>query len=73
MRRLFIEVGFGWAVRILAFLMLGTLSIAFVVIQPRKAMTKSGPLLRFVWFKEPVYVTFVLGNTRPPITWLISR
>ena len=71
MRRLFIDVGFGWAVRTLAFLMLGTLSIAFVVIQPRKAMTKSGPLFRVSWFKEPVYMTFILGNAQSPITRLV--
>ncbi|KAI9751560.1 MAG: hypothetical protein M4579_006015 [Chaenotheca gracillima] len=63
MRQLFVELGFGWAVRILAFLMLGTLTIAFIVIHPRRAVKSSGPLFRARWFKEPIYVTFVLAFT----------
>jgi predicted MFS family arabinose efflux permease len=35
MRRLFVQYGFGWAIRILAFLSLGSLIIANILLRPR--------------------------------------
>lgn len=62
MRRLFETVGFGWAVRILAFIMLATLSVAFLVIRPRDNVKRpKGPLVRLSWIRDPTYMTFVIG------------
>jgi hypothetical protein len=63
MRQLFVEAGFGWAVRILGFIMLFTFFTALLVIRPRKAPTRrTGSLIRGRWIKDPIYVSFVIGT-----------
>ena len=63
MRRLFVRIGFGWAVRIMAFIMLATLIVAFFVIRPQNNLKRpKGPLVRLRWIRDPTYVSFVIGK-----------
>jgi hypothetical protein len=60
-KRLIDTVGFPWAVRAMAFIMLGTLLIGLAFLKPRLPPRKSGPIVDFAAFKEPAYTTFVIG------------
>ncbi|OKP10853.1 hypothetical protein PENSUB_3673 [Penicillium subrubescens] len=60
-RRLIVTVGFPWAVRAMAFIMLGTLLIGISVLKPRLPPRKSGPVVDVEAFKDPAYSTFVFG------------
>lgn len=66
LKRLFDEVGFGWGVRIAAFMMLFCLTIANILVRsrlPPPGWTKGRQILDFTAFKEPVYCFVVLGST----------
>ncbi|KAF3012829.1 hypothetical protein E8E14_009193 [Neopestalotiopsis sp. 37M] len=45
LKRLIDQIGFRWAVRVMAFIMLGTLSVSVAVMKPRLPPRKSGPLI----------------------------
>ncbi|KAL2867851.1 MCT family MFS transporter [Aspergillus lucknowensis] len=60
-RRLIVTVGFPWAVRAMAFIMLGTLTLGISLLRPRLPPRKSGPVVDVVAFKDPAYTTFVVG------------
>lgn len=60
-RRLIMQVGFPWAVRAMAFIMLGTLGIGLALLRPRLPPRRSGPLVEFAAFNDPAYATFVVG------------
>ena len=63
MRTLFVRIGFGWAVRIMALIMFATLVVAFFVIRPQHNLKRpKGPLVRLTWIKDPTYVSFVIGK-----------
>ena len=57
------RLGFHWAVRIVAFVVLVTLGIACALIRPRSDLPekKKMPLLELTAFKEPAYSSLVLG------------
>lgn len=61
LRRLIVQVGFPWAVRAMAFIMLGTLGMGLALLRPRLPPRRSGPLVDFAAFKDPAYTTFVIG------------
>jgi tellurite resistance protein TehA-like permease len=61
LRRLIAEVGFPWAVRTMAFIMLATLGVGIALLRPRLPPRKSGPLVEFSAFKDLAYTTFVIG------------
>ena len=61
LQRLIAEVGFPWAVRTMAFIMLATLGVGIALLRPRLPPRKSGPLVDFSVFKDPAYTTFVIG------------
>lgn len=61
MRKLFVEVGFGWAVRILAFVMLSSLVVCYAVMQLDLPQRKPGPLFKIVFLKDASYFAFTLG------------
>lgn len=63
MRKLFMEVGFGWAVRILAFVMLSSLVVCYAVMQLDLPQRKPGPLFKIVFLKDGSYFAFTLGMT----------
>ncbi|GAM33426.1 hypothetical protein TCE0_004f00309 [Talaromyces pinophilus] len=60
-RRLIVTVGFPWAVRTMAFIMLATLGIGIALLRPRLPPRKSGPIIDVAAFKDPAYTTFVIG------------
>lgn len=65
MRKLFVAVGFGWAVRILAFVMLSSLMVCYAVMQLDLPQRKPGPLFKIVFLKDASYFAFTLGMTSP--------
>ncbi|KAI1073989.1 MFS general substrate transporter [Whalleya microplaca] len=60
-RQLIPKLGFGWTARVLAFINLGCLSVVLAFMRPRLPPRKSGPLIDFSAFREPVYDGFVVG------------
>ncbi|KAG8532390.1 uncharacterized protein KY384_002875 [Bacidia gigantensis] len=60
-RRMFQTIGFPWAARVMAFVMLATIVIAITLLRPRLPPRKSGPLVIWTAAKEPAYASFVLG------------
>jgi MFS family permease len=61
-RNLIPTIGFGWAVRVMAFIMLGTLTIPCLVMRQRIPPRKMGPLIDLPSFKEPAYNFFTWGK-----------
>lgn len=60
-RQLLPQVGFGWTVRVLAFINLSCLCVCFAFMRPRLPPRKSGPLVDWSAFREPVYDLYVGG------------
>ena len=60
-RKMFQSIGFGWAVRTMAFIMLVTIGIAISILRPRLPPRKSGPLIIWPALREPAYLLFILG------------
>ncbi len=53
------KIGFGWTVRVMGFVMTGTMVIAAVFLQPRIPPRTSGPLVEWSSFREPPFAFFV--------------
>lgn len=51
-----------WTTRVIGFLNLGMLSIAFVFMRPRLPPRKSGPILELAAFKEPPYAGYLASS-----------
>lgn len=62
MRELFQKVGFGWAVRILAFVMLATLSLSLAVLKPHTSVKRKVPIFRATFLLDLPYTLFILGT-----------
>ncbi|KAH6892446.1 major facilitator superfamily domain-containing protein [Thelonectria olida] len=60
-RQLLPKVGFAWTARTLGFLNLGCLVLVAAFMRPRLPPRKSGPVIDWGAFKEPVYVCYVGG------------
>jgi MFS family permease len=63
MRSLFVSVGFSWAVRILAFIILGTNIIALAVMRLQLQYGSKGTKFGFHHFKDLPYTVFVVAFT----------
>ncbi|KJR86545.1 uncharacterized protein SPSK_02504 [Sporothrix schenckii 1099-18] len=61
LRRLIINIGFGWAVRVMGFLMLATLIIAIAVMKPRLPPRKSGPLINYEALRDPTFAMWLVA------------
>ncbi len=61
LNNLYYKVGYPWAVRIMAFIVLGTYSVALFTMKPRKVTKPPGPFLDLPAFCETRYVLFVIG------------
>ncbi|KAI1186762.1 major facilitator superfamily domain-containing protein [Nemania serpens] len=61
-RQLIPKLGFAWTTRVIGFLNLGMLSIAFVFMRPRLPPRKSGPILELAAFKEPPYAGYLASS-----------
>lgn len=55
------KIGFNWTVRVLGFLNLGLLLAVFAFMRARLPPRKSGPIVDFTAFREPVYTYYVAG------------
>ena len=53
------RIGFGWTVRVMGFVMAGTMILAALFLQPRIPPRKSGPLVEWSSFREPPFAFFV--------------
>ncbi|KAF2766236.1 MFS general substrate transporter [Teratosphaeria nubilosa] len=60
-KRLVDSVGFPWAVRAMALVMLGTLLLGFALLKPRLPPRKSGPIVDLAAFTDMAYSSFVVG------------
>ncbi len=60
-RQLIPTVGFAWTARVLAFINLTFLVTVLAFMRPRLPPRRSGPVIDWSAFKEPVFVTFVTG------------
>lgn len=56
------QVGFPWAVRCAAFVVLFLVIVLIVTFKPRKLPTEPGPLLELTAFTEPTYVLFAMAS-----------
>ena len=59
--RLIPQIGFAWAVRVLGFMMLGTLLIPILVMQMRVKPPKARALIDMTVFKDLHFMTFIFG------------
>ncbi|MBE3042866.1 hypothetical protein IMZ48_09895, partial [Candidatus Bathyarchaeota archaeon] len=60
-RTLIPTVGFGWTMRAIGFIQLGTLAVAIAVIKPRLAPRRSAALVDLSAFKETEFTLMVIG------------
>lgn len=60
-RELLPKIGFAWTTRVLGFLNLGLLAIAFAFMRPRLPPRSTGPVIDWKAYTEPVFVLFVAG------------
>lgn len=61
-RQLMDRIGFEWTMRCMAFVQLTTLLVANAFTRTRIPARRSGPLIEWKAFKEPVYTLFALGS-----------
>lgn len=59
-QQLFPTIGFGWGVRVMAFVMLACYSVCAAFLKPRLPPRKTGPLVEWSAFKEPAYTLYLL-------------
>ncbi|KIL85208.1 hypothetical protein FAVG1_11637 [Fusarium avenaceum] len=60
-RTLLPTIGFGWTMRAMGFIQLGTFSIALVCGVPRQSPRKSGPIIDWSVFREAAFTLYLLG------------
>ena len=68
-RELLPRLGFAWTTRVLAFVNTAFLLFALIFLRPRLPPRKSGPLVDWTAYREPVFVSFVLGVFA--LTWAL--
>lgn len=60
-RELLPKVGFAWAARIIGFINLAGFILVLFLMRPRLKPRKSGPIIDWSAFREPVYLAYVAG------------
>lgn len=55
------DVGLAWAIRIMGFIMLGTLALSVALMKPRLPPRKSGPLINVEALRDPVFATWLVA------------
>jgi hypothetical protein len=65
MRELFNKVGFGWATRILALVMLVALLVSLAALRHHTRTKKHGPLFKATFLRDTPYTLFILGQSLP--------
>lgn len=61
LKRLIDQIGLPWAVRVMAFIMLGTLMISVAVMKPRLPPRKSGSFINVETIRDPVFVLWLFA------------
>jgi MFS family permease len=61
-RTLLPTVGFGWTLRAIGFIQLGTFSIALICCRPKSISGNPGPILDWTFFKEPAFTLLLVGS-----------
>ena len=61
-RTLLPSIGFGWTLRAIGFIQLGTFAVALVCGKPKRAARKSGPLLDVSVFRETAFNLLLVGS-----------
>ncbi|KAI1302891.1 major facilitator superfamily domain-containing protein [Xylaria venustula] len=61
-RELIPKLGFAWTTRVIGFLNLGLLLIAFAFMRPRLPPRKSGPIVELGAFKDPRFAGFLVSS-----------
>ncbi|OLN86734.1 putative transporter MCH4-like protein 4 [Colletotrichum chlorophyti] len=61
-RRLIASIGFPWAVRVLAFIVTGSLLICIAIMRLRPNLKRRGALFRTKHFRDVPYVAFCVGQ-----------
>ena len=61
LRRLIVQIGLAWAIRVVAFIMLATLLISIAVMKPRLPPRKAGPLINVAALRDPVFMVWLLA------------
>lgn len=61
-RTLLPSVGFGWTMRAIGFIQLGTLAVAIAIIRPRLAPKGPGTLVDWSAFKETEFILNIVGS-----------
>lgn len=61
-RTLLPTIGFGWTLRSMGFIQLGTFAIALLCARPKQKTKNSAPLLDLTVFKEPVFLLYLVGS-----------
>ncbi|KAH8888063.1 putative monocarboxylate permease [Thozetella sp. PMI_491] len=59
LKHLIAEIGFPWAVRVMAFIVLATMLISLAVMKPRLPPRKSGPLVNVRAFTDPPFTLWL--------------
>jgi hypothetical protein len=67
MRELLKKVGFGWAVRTLAFVMLTGLLTSLALLRPHTNVKKHAPMFKASFLMDIPYTLFIIGE-RPILT-----
>ncbi|EEA25305.1 hypothetical protein TMatcc_006470 [Talaromyces marneffei ATCC 18224] len=62
LRHLIVQIGLPWAVRVMAFIMLGTLLVSVAVMKPRLPPRKSGPLIHIESLRDTVFVLWLVAT-----------
>ena len=61
LQRLILQVGFPWAIRISAFITLGTLSISLTLMRQRLPPRRRGAFFEFAALREPEFTMYIIG------------
>lgn len=60
-RTLLPTIGFGWTMRAIGFIQLGTFAIALVCAVPKRAPKRSSPVVDFSVFRAPEFTFYLIG------------
>lgn len=71
-RTLLPTIGFGWTLRAIGFIQLGTLAIALVCAKPKSTSKTTGPIVDFMVFKEPAFTLLLFGSFFVSIAFLLD-
>ncbi|TGO43604.1 hypothetical protein BOTNAR_1773g00020 [Botryotinia narcissicola] len=61
-RTLLPRIGFGWTLRAIGFIQLGTLAAALVSAKPKSISKNTAPIIDLMVFKEPAFVLLFVGS-----------